>query len=294
MSRVEPNPVLDLVAVRRRMQAAAEVARLPLRSHRWAGAAGGMLGHGTGNSLDFQDQRAYAPGDDPRHINWQAYARTGSYTMKLYRQEVSPKVDVMLDVSASMFVSAEKTLRTWETVYWCVESALQLGASLRVMVLTGSRWNEVPMPEVMAGEWRLPETAAGAPVMPVLHQVPLRPGSLRVLVSDLLFPGAPESITVPLTAGRGRGVVLAVYAKEEATPEWDGNVEFEDCETTLTEKRRVDAGILQRYQQAYTRHFALWREPCARLGIAFARVAAEPSFLDALRTEGVAAGACDQ
>ena len=48
-------------------------------------------GSGTGSSLDFQDHRAYSPGDDPRHINWQAYARTGSYTMKLFREEVRPQ-----------------------------------------------------------------------------------------------------------------------------------------------------------------------------------------------------------
>ncbi|MEJ6642028.1 MAG: DUF58 domain-containing protein [Akkermansiaceae bacterium] len=39
-----------------------------------------------GSALYFQDHRAYSPGDDPRHINWQAYARTGQYTMKLYRE----------------------------------------------------------------------------------------------------------------------------------------------------------------------------------------------------------------
>ena len=68
------------------MKAAASVARLPLRSGQWSGVAGSVLGQGTGNSIDFQDQRPYLPGDDPRHINWQAYARSGQYTMKLYRQ----------------------------------------------------------------------------------------------------------------------------------------------------------------------------------------------------------------
>ena len=45
-----------------------------------------------GSALYFQDHRAYSPGDDPRHINWQAYARTGQYTMKLYREEFRPVV----------------------------------------------------------------------------------------------------------------------------------------------------------------------------------------------------------
>ena len=62
------------------MKAAASVARLPLRAGMWSGVAGSVLGQGTGSSIDFQDQRQYMPGDDPRHINWQAYARTGNYT----------------------------------------------------------------------------------------------------------------------------------------------------------------------------------------------------------------------
>lgn len=288
-----PQQVVDLKAVRLAMAAAAEVLKLPLRSQRWGGGAGSMLGYGTGNSLDFQDQRAYAPGDDPRHINWQAYARTGHYTMKLFRQEVSPKVDLMVDVSSSMFLNAAKAQRTWEAAYWCVESALQLGASLRVLRLCGGSWAEVPTDQVMGCDWRLPPTQSGASVMPVLEVVPLWPGSLRVLISDLLYPGAPERVTVPLTANRGRGMVLAVFSAEEASPSWEGNVEFEDCEAGSVEKRRVDGPTLERYRKAYERHFTLWREPCAKLGIPLARVAAEADFLAAMRTEGVASGAVE-
>lgn len=275
------------------MSAAAEVARLPLRSHRWSGAGGALLGHGTGNSLDFQDQRAYMPGDDPRHINWQAYARTGHYTMKLFRQEVSPKVDLLLDVSSSMFLNEAKERRVWETAYWCVESALHLGASLRVLTLNGENWKEVPVDQVLGCDWRLDEPARGPSRMPVLSQLPLRPGSLRVLVSDLLYPGNPDQALVPLTASRGRGLLLAVFSGDEAAPDWDGNIEFEDCESASVEKRLVAAATLERYRQAYARHFSLWREPCLRLGVPMARIAAEPEFLTALRAEGVAAGAVE-
>lgn len=76
--------------------------RLPLRSKVWRGGSGDFAGAGTGSSMDFQDHRNYVPGDDPRHINWQAYARTGQYTMKLYREEVRPVIDLICDVSPSM------------------------------------------------------------------------------------------------------------------------------------------------------------------------------------------------
>ena len=64
--------------------------------------------------MDFQDHRSYSPGDDPRHINWQAYARTGSYTLKLFREEIRPIVDLVLDVSPSMFFTPEKDKRSTE------------------------------------------------------------------------------------------------------------------------------------------------------------------------------------
>jgi uncharacterized protein (DUF58 family) len=89
----------------------ARVLKLPFRQQRWRGHAGEFLGGGTGSSLDFQDHRLYLPGDDPRQINWQAYARTGTYSMKLYREEVRPLVDVIMDVSASMFAFPAKEQR---------------------------------------------------------------------------------------------------------------------------------------------------------------------------------------
>ena len=94
-----------------RALAAAGRLRLPLRSKAWQGQAGEFAGSGTGSSLDFQDHRAYSPGDDPRHINWQAYARTGNYTMKLFREEVRPVVDLILDASESMFFDPGKALQ---------------------------------------------------------------------------------------------------------------------------------------------------------------------------------------
>jgi hypothetical protein len=270
------------------MKAVAAIARLPLRSGRWSGVAGSVLGQGTGNSIDFQDQRPYLPGDDPRHINWQAYARTGTYTMKLYRQEVTPRVDLLFDATPSMFLTAAKASRTWELLYWCAESALRLGASLKVHVLSAST-RDMPVEQVLAWDWSLNDT--GNPdIVSALERTPLRPGSLRVLLSDVLSEAPPERLGNALLRGRGRGIILAPYCRDEAQPDWDGNIEFEECELSLRDKRRVDENILARYHRAYALHFALWRDQCMRRGIGFARVAAEAEVLTALRAEAVSAG----
>lgn len=282
-----------LAPVHQRMKGAAAVARLPLRSGHWSGVAGSVLGQGTGSSIDFQDQRPYIPGDDPRHINWQAYARTGNYTMKLYRQEVTPKVDLLLDLSPSMYLTPAKALRTWELVYFCLESALRLGAAVRIHAL-GRDAVDVPIERALAHDWPRGEDStnpnAKADVAGLLERSPLRAGSLRVLVSDLLSKTPPERMMNALLHGKGRALVFAPFCIEEAHPAWDGNIEFEECESALRDKRRVDKDILVRYLRAYQMHFSLWREQAVRRGAGLARVAAEPPFLVALRAEALGAG----
>ena len=66
------------------------------------GRVGEVMGTGVGSSLEFQDFREYVPGDDLRHVDWNAYARSDTLTIRLYREEVRPMVDIVVDVSRSM------------------------------------------------------------------------------------------------------------------------------------------------------------------------------------------------
>jgi uncharacterized protein (DUF58 family) len=264
---------------------------LPFRSQLWRGIAGNWAGAGRGSSLDFQDHRPYAPGDDPRHINWQAYARTGHYTMKLYREEASPSVDLLIDVSASMRASPGKRSRSLELGCFAALAALEHGASLRACAFSGS-WLQ-PLSAEEAVEGRLPLPPAGEPSPLATSKVPLRAGSMRVLVSDVLWPGAPAESLGGLVVRHGRGVVLCPWAAAEAEPDWLGNLELVDCESGAQRTQRVDAPVLERYQQAYARHFELWRGEARRHGIAFARVAEAGHLIDALAADALPAGALE-
>ena len=283
----------ELSAILARMQAVARTLRLPLRNHAWRGMNGNWLGTGTGSSIDFQDHRPYFPGDDPRYIDWQAYARSGNYTMKLYREEVSPNVDVVFDASASMFLDTPKAGRSMELFYFAVASAMQARGSLRCYLIAGDRVTPLAPEAVLSGE-RVAE-AIGAPMQasaalgcPALARVPWRTTSLRVWISDLLFPGDPALNA--LTAGRGRAVLFAPWCRAEGDPEWSGTLEFVDCETAARRSQQVDGGLLARYHDAYTRHFQLWRDHARQSGVAFARVPADAGFLDALRPEALPNG----
>src|ERR1700709_2044657 len=55
-----------------------------------------------GFSVEFSEHRDYAPGDELRHLDWQAYARSDRYYIKLYEQETNLRSTLVLDTSASM------------------------------------------------------------------------------------------------------------------------------------------------------------------------------------------------
>jgi uncharacterized protein (DUF58 family) len=55
-----------------------------------------------GFSQEFAEYRAYARGDDLRHVDWNLFARTERCYLKRYRGETSSQVTVLLDASNSM------------------------------------------------------------------------------------------------------------------------------------------------------------------------------------------------
>jgi uncharacterized protein (DUF58 family) len=280
-----------LTGIRRAAQSAARTLRLPFRSRSWRGDSGNWLGAGIGNSIDFQDHRPYLPGDDPRYIDWQAYARTGHYSMKLYREEVSPRVDLVLDVSASMNFAAPKRDRALELFYFSLESGLRAGSSVRCHVFSGARSVPWPVESALAGHPPpLPEEAAGPPDW---ARIAWRQGSLRVVVTDLLYPGSPEPLLASLSAAKGRGLLLAPFDREEAEPDWADNVEFVDCESGAERVQHVSPEVRTRYAAAYRRHFEMWKDLSRRHGIVVARVDAVPAFLDALQLEPLRLGAVE-
>ena len=55
-----------------------------------------------GFSQEFAEYRAYTPGDDLRHVDWNLYARTERTYLKRYRGETNSQLTVLLDASNSM------------------------------------------------------------------------------------------------------------------------------------------------------------------------------------------------
>ena len=60
-----------------------------------------------GRGLEFDELRPYLPGDDPRSIDWKAFARTGDPLIRRYREDRDLTVIFAVDVSASQVAGAQ-------------------------------------------------------------------------------------------------------------------------------------------------------------------------------------------
>src|SRR5580692_4933753 len=61
-----------------------------------------------GFSPEFAEYRAYYPGDDLRHVDWNVYARTERMYLKRYRGETNTQLTILMDASRSMKFTSHK------------------------------------------------------------------------------------------------------------------------------------------------------------------------------------------
>lgn len=64
-----------------------------------------------GLSVEFAGHRPYQPGDDPRHIDWQVYARSDRLDIRQYEEETRLRATLVVDYSASMAYGDGRKLR---------------------------------------------------------------------------------------------------------------------------------------------------------------------------------------
>lgn len=268
----------------------AEQVCLPLKNHVWNGQTGDFLGKGTGSSMDFQDQRNYVPGDDPRHLNWQAYARTGTFTMKQYREEVRPTVELILDVSSSMFFDEQKERRSSELLYLIYTSAIKNGADLFCHLISGKEYIPLSSDRIASQQWKSMIPSSSEKIYqeaPELQLINFRPASIRVFISDLLFEGDPAPLLHPLTAKQGKPILLIPYLTAESNPTWSGNYDFIDAERGTKHIHKIDPHTLKLYLSQYSKHFKLWIQSLQKHHIPFGRVCANHGLFDSLLNEAI-------
>lgn len=84
-----------------------------------------------GFSQEFAEYRAYSPGDDLRHVDWNVFARTERAYLKRYRGETNSLLTVLLDASSSMNYSSHSVSK--------IDYARFIAASLFYLAIQNQR-----------------------------------------------------------------------------------------------------------------------------------------------------------
>ena len=106
-----------------------QLRHLPIPSARNAVQAnspvsGSFISGKPGQGSEYNDIRSYSSGDDIRHIDWQASARTASLQTRLYVEEKEHRINVICDLRECMFTGsdslrASRVVLLSAKILWC-------------------------------------------------------------------------------------------------------------------------------------------------------------------------------
>ena len=85
---------------------------LDYQSRSRLGMSGSHISKQKGRGVDFEEFRAYQPGDDIRQIDWRVTARTGRPFTKVFREERERPVIIGCDQSHNMFVGSQVAFKS--------------------------------------------------------------------------------------------------------------------------------------------------------------------------------------
>lgn len=237
------------------------------------GRAGERLGAGVGGATEFQDRRSFQPGDDLRRLDWRALARTDKMLTRQYREEVSPALELVVDASRSMGFAPDKLKLTVDLSALLVALARAEGWRARITLASAAGRRGLLVDALLAEGLELEDGGAFAEAArPLAAQ--LAPGALVVVLSDLLFPEAPQPWVSALAARAGQLAVVQVLGGEDLAPA-QGAWRLTDAETGEVLERRVDGAAVEAYLGRLEALTRAARDACVRTGAAFARVRAD-------------------
>jgi uncharacterized protein (DUF58 family) len=266
---------IDWPAVR-----AAAAFRLALPRTPIGGRVGERLGSGTGSSLEFQDYRPYAPGDDLRHVDWAAYARSEMLAVRLYREEVAPRIDLVLDISRSMVVTEQKGRAYGELSGLLACACASTVADCRVVTTSGSQPHTLNVPE------DIERVLACDGTMSAIEQphLPLRRRSLRVVISDFLFPHDADAVVSRLARDSAMLAIVQLTLRDEAEPTVEGARRLVDVEGRGELDLMIDDTAVHEYRARFNRLRLGLSRAARRTGARFAHVVAGTSIREMARS----------
>ncbi len=205
-----------------------------------------------GFSVEFSEHRRYTAGDDPKDIDWVAYAKTGKYYVKKFESETNLTGYLAIDLSQSMDYTYRQTLTKLDYCI-CLAAALaylmiqqqdpvglvtfdtKLGASVP------PRSRRSQLPTILSQLTKL-QVAGKTDLAGSLVQLSamLRHRSLIMLFSDLLSDEEPMLRALRNLRHAGHDIIIFhVLDEAEVTFPFQGMLQLHDPESGQSEPVRA-------------------------------------------------------
>ncbi len=247
-----------------------------------------------GFSVEFSEHRRYAPGDDPKDIDWLVYAKTDKHYVKKFEAETNITGYLVVDTSASMAYTHRQELTK-------LDYAISLAAALcwlmvhqqdpcglmvfdeKVITSLPARSRRSQIPQVLSVLSKI-KPSGKTDVAHALVQVAamLRHRSLVMIFSDLLAdPGPIREALMRLRHGGHDVILFHILDEAEVRFPFEGMVELDDPETAS--KLVIDADAARTgYVQAVEAFREEYRAWCFRAGVDYVQLDTSMQFDKAL------------
>lgn len=218
----------------------------------------------SGLPVEFDRHRTYQPGDDPRWIDWNIFARLDQLVVKVYQVDEEIDVLLLLDASASMGQgrggkrrAAAAAAVAFSYLGLLTAHSVTVGRYAdRLLDLRGP-YRHPPALPLLAGPLLEPPTAGGTDLGASLAFLASSRRRVSVVVVTDGFQREPLENVARLVAGLGHRLVLVLLEdRADRSPQLHGNVQVADAEGGGSVRLMADPELEDRVHQLIRRHFA--------------------------------------
>lgn len=240
-----------------------------------------------GSGVEFADHRDYAPGDDFRFVDWNAYQRFGRLLVRLYEEEEDLSIYFIVDCSRSMSFGEGRKFDQARRL--CAALAYVGLANLDRVTVVGVGDEVISRLPATRGKTRIfkvfrflneleadATTDLGEALRTFVAQHKRR--GLAVLLSDLYDPKGFEQGVNVLRYNKFEPYVIHMVEPDESNPALKGDVRIYDCETGDEREVTITSELLERIQSASREYQAEIERFCAKQQVPYFLADTQTSF----------------
>lgn len=231
----------------------------------WRKSLPGLVGgHNTsrfsGSGQEFLDHRHFHHGDDLRAVNWRAYLRLEKLFLKMFQLEPRVPVRLLIDVSRSMETGNPSKFDYARRLAaaLCYVGLVRLDSIVlqpfsdklqEAFTAGGGRHRYQPASNFLAAVAAGGQTNFLEVSRQFIAKYPQR--GLLMVISDFLDDGECEKPLQFLSDFGHELVLIQVWAEEDRTPPWNGELELEDAESGRLVELAFDEDARRQYTEAF-------------------------------------------